>query len=213
MKLKYAILIPMPEVMIPQILFEQWMNVQEWISSNNISAKIFPYVGTYHIEARNHLWTNGQTMFDPYKFANEVEWFVNIDADQRFRHDQLIRLLEYDNPFVSGWYLRRAHDPVNTIGYKSYPGYEIIPEEEMYKKTDPFYADWIPGGFFKVHTDIVKQLEYPFWKHDIKYIDELQTSTFLSEDLSLCNMIEKTTKIKPLVLPDLKVGHVKWITI
>ena len=57
-KLKYAILIPMPEVMIPQVLFTQWLNVQEWISSNNISAKIFSYMGTYQVESRNNLWTN-----------------------------------------------------------------------------------------------------------------------------------------------------------
>ena len=62
-------------------------------------------------------------------------------------------------------------------------------------------------GFTKTHVDLFKELTYPFFTNKIVQIGDYREN--VSEDASFCLDVS----VKPKVITDLKVGHLKEMVI
>jgi len=207
--MKYAFLIPSGQQMVPALLFQQWVPFQEWLAKNE-DGKIFSMMGSNQTESRNKLLTQGNQT-NPHEFAKTVEWFILIDADIKFSLSQMQELMYSEEKFVSGWYIFNPNNQTSLVGYwKDEP--TLLSPEKVLSHKEIFEVDHVAGGFMKIHSSLVQQLEFPFY-----YVPKIERpsgdSTWVAEDLIFARNVYEKTGIKPKVIPTLKVGHVKWVTI
>ena len=92
------------------------------------------------------------------------------------------------------------------MGYlKEHP--EILNAEEIQMRDEIFEVDFVASGFVKIHSSVFQQMEFPF------YYSPKQEDTWINEDITFFKNMYEQTGIKPKVIRDLKVGHIKWVTI
>ena len=207
--MKYAFLIPSGHQMVPSLLFQQWVPFQEWLAKNE-DGIIMNMVASNQIEGRNKLLTRGDQS-KPYEFAKTVEWFIFIDADIKFSLPQMQELMYSKELFVSGWYIFNPNNQTSLVGYwKDEP--TLLSPDEIYRHKEMFEVDHVAGGFMKIHSSLIQQLEFPFY-----YVPKIERSsgdsTWVAEDLIFSRNVYEKTGIRPKVIPTLKVGHVKWVVI
>jgi len=78
-------------------------------------------------------------------------------------------------------------------------------------------VDWCGFGFVRMHRSILEEMDYPYFPLNevgVDGCDDKKGGTFdlrdLSfEDVSFCRNCYKKTKIKPLVVPSIRVAHLK----
>ena len=202
--MKYAFLIPMGEQMVPQMLFSQWVPFQEWLATNE-DGKIFSLCSSNQIVGRNVLITNSNP-HDPFEFLKIVEWIIWVDADIKFSLPQMQQLMSIDEPVVSGWYLSSPTNQTSLVGYfKEHP--ELLNPDEIQMRDEIFEVDFVASGFVKIHSSVYQQMEFPF------YYSPKLNDTWVNEDIEFYKNMYKQTGIKPKVVRDLKVGHIKWVPI
>ena len=91
-----------------------------------------------------------------------------------------------------------------------------IGEEEPNKLIE---VDWCGFGFTKVHRSIYEEMDYPYYplrdahipdcKHPSKEGERFTVDDLSFEDVSFCRNVYDKLEIKPLVVPKLRVGHLK----
>ena len=207
--MKYAFLIPSGQQMVPALLFQQWVPFQEWLAKNE-DGKIINMVASNQTEGRNKLITQGNQS-NPHEFAKTVEWFIFIDADIKFSLQQMQELMYSEEKFVSGWYIFNPNNQTSLVGYwKDEP--TVLSPKEVLSHKEIFEVDHVAGGFMKIHSSLIQQLEFPFY-----YVPKIERpsgeTTWVAEDLIFARNVYEKTGIKPKVIPTLKVGHVKWTVI
>lgn len=206
-KYKYNFLIPIGSS-INGILIPQLLELQRWCISNN--GVISTVTGKIHSFARNHLATNGGGFVnsDP----PDAEWLIWIDSDIVFNESHLKRLLDFDSKFCAGWYINDLSTNVMAghmdkdffmkNGYMPFLNKNILE-----KSKEPIEVDFTGFGFVKMHRSIIEKMTYPYFTLNLqKYGPYTDLS---SEDISFCLNCYKETGIKPIIIPDLKVGHLK----
>ena len=202
--MKYAFLIPSGEQMVPQMLFTQWIPFQEWLTKNE-DGKIFSLVASNQIVGRNTLITQSNPI-EPYKFLKTIDWIIWVDADIKFSLPQMQQLMAVDEPVVSGWYISSPTNQTSLVGYlKEHP--VLLSSDEIYSHNEIFEVDFVASGFVKIHSSIYQKMDFPF------YYSPKHNSTWINEDLLFFRNMYDQTGIKPKVIPELKVGHVKWTII
>ena len=131
--------------------------------------------------------------------------------------------------FVTGWY-RSAHGDKAMVGhwdedyfrkhlhmpFASAEGLTKMSEEEPNKLVQ---VDWCGFGFTKVHRSIYEQMDYPFYPLNKVYIpdcdhphrkgEKFDMNDLNFEDISFCQNCYEKTGIKPLVVPRIRVAHLK----
>ena len=193
--MKYAFLIPMGEQMVPQMLFTQWVPFQEWLATNE-DGKIFSLCSSNQIVGRNTLITNSNLFRSKQLNGLFGRWTLNF----------IPKLMSIDEPVVSGWYISSPSHRNSLVGYlKEHP--EILNEEEIQMRDEIFEVDFVASGFVKIHSSVFQQMEFPF------YYSPKQEDTWINEDITFFKNMYEQTGIKPKVIRDLKVGHIKWVTI
>ena len=80
-------------------------------------------------------------------------------------------------------------------------------------------VDWCGFGFTKVHRSIYEEMEYPYYPLRDAYIpdcnnpykegEKFDVNDLSFEDVSFCRNLYVKMQIKPLVVPKLRVGHLK----
>ncbi len=220
-------LIPIDHRGIQGRLFPQYLKLQSWCERNN--AAILTCSGLFLNFARNYLATAGKGYIDTS--PPEAEWLFWIDSDVEFSLEQIEYMMSIpkEKKFVTGWYRsdygdkamvgnwdedyfrKNLHMPFTSVEWLTKIG-----------KEDPnklVQVDWCGFGFTKVHKSIYEQMEYPYYplrdaniygcedpKNEGKKIDVKDLSF---EDVSFCRNCYDITKIKPLVAPKMRVGHLK----
>ena len=209
--MKYAFLIPIYNH-LSGLLFKQFLNLQEWCP--RLDGKIYTVVGRTHADARNWLCTDGGGFSNSRKLIDKVDYLVWIDADQQFNYQQLITLLEYDSQFCAGWYVKDLSNVAMIADweeeyFKKKGHMKFYTESEINNKTDSFEVSYVGFGFTKVSTELMKQLEYPYFKQRVVEIGKYKEN--VSEDATFCLDVYEKTGIKPKVIPELKINHLKEI--
>ena len=206
-KYTYNFLIPIGSA-INGMLIPQLLELQKWCIANN--GIISTVTGKVHNFARNHLATNGGGFVnsDP----PDAEWLIWIDSDIVFDESHLKKLLDFDSKFCAGWYISDLSSNV-MAGYMNEEfflknGYmPFLNRDTLEKHKQPVEVDFTGFGFVKMHRSIIEKMTYPYFTLNIqKYGPYTDLS---SEDISFCLNCYKETGIKPVIIPELKVGHMK----
>ncbi len=211
--MKYAFCIPIYNTISGRLL-PQFLNLQEWCP--DFDGKIFTVVGRTHADARNYLCTDGGGFRNPNKLIDNFDYIVWIDSDQSFNYQQLNTLLQYDSQFCSGWYVKDLSNVAmiadwNEEDFKKQGKMNFWSKSKITAQKQPFEVDYCGFGFTKVSTDLLKQMEYPYFRQKLVKIGKYTEN--VSEDASFCLDVYEKTGVKPEVLPKLKVNHLKELYI
>jgi hypothetical protein len=225
--LNYVFLIPIDHRGIQGNCFEQYLKLQSWCDKNN--SAISTCSGLFLNFARNFLATGGSGFKDTG--PPEAEWLFWIDSDVQFSMEhieQMIRIPK-DKKFVTGWY-RSDYSDKAMVGnwdedffrknlhmpFTSVEWLDKLGKENPNKLVE---VDWCGFGFTKVHRSIYEQMDYPYYPlrtADITGCDDpdkegekFDVHDMSFEDVSFCRNVYDKLKIKPLVVPRLRVGHLK----
>ena len=68
-------------------------------------------------------------------------------------------------------------------------------------------ASYCGFGFTKVSSNIMRELEYPYFRQRMVTIGD--HSENVSEDATFCLDVWEKCRIKPTILPELRVNHLK----
>ena len=211
--MKYAFLIPIYNTISGRLL-PQFLNLQEWCPQ--LDGKIYTIVGRTHADARNWLCTDGGGFTNPTKLIDKVDYLVWIDADQSFNYSQLNTLLKYESQFCAGWYVKDLSGTAmiadwDEDNFKKSGTMRFWHQDDIIKQKKPFVVDYCGFGFTKVSTEILKQLEYPYFRQRLSEIGKYKEN--VSEDASFCLDVFEKISIKPVILPQLRVNHLKELFI
>ena len=160
----------------------------------------------------------------------EAEWLFWIDSDIQFTIEQIDYLHRVDpkHKFVTGWYKSNQSDTA-MVGkwdedyFREHLHMPFMSGDFMEKKAEEsptklIKVDWCGFGFTKVHRSIYEEMEYPYYPLNPVEIKgcrnpngegTIDVRDMSFEDVSFCNNCYATTGIKPLVVPKLRVGHLK----
>ena len=218
-------LVPIDHRGVQGKLMNNYLNLQSWCNANN--SQILTVNGLFLNFARNYLATGGKGFIDPT--PPDAEWLFWIDSDVDFSIGQIEHLLSIPskNKFVSGWYRSDYSDHAmvgnwdedyfrkqHYMPFLSVEWLDKIGKEEPHKLVE---VDWCGFGFTKIHRSIFEEMEYPYFPLNhasIPNCDDLKGGKFdleeLSfEDVSFCRNCYEVTKIKPLVVPKIRLPHLK----
>ena len=207
--MKFAFLVPIYNH-ISGRLFKRFLNLQEWCPQ--LDGKIYTVVGRTHADARNWLCTDGGGFTNPRNLINKVDYLVWIDADQDFNYTELNILLSYDSPFCAGWYVKDFSGIAmiadwNEQDFKRQGTMNFWHQDKIVEQKEPFEVDYCGFGFTKVSTDILKQMEYPYFRQKVVEIGKYKEN--VSEDATFCLDVKDKLDIRPTILPQLKIRHLK----
>lgn len=218
-KLQYAFLIPIGDSisgkLIPQLL--QLHNL-----AKEVGARIYTIPNRIHVDARNALATKGGGFVDPTRLIRDAEWLVWFDSDQVYTMDQVKALLAYDQEqkFISGWYIKDSagtRNPQAMVArwdeehFLKNGSMEFLHEDELLEAKNAIPVDYVGFGFCRIHSSVFEKMEYPYFRHHVQHIGDYKDNS--SEDVSFCLDAYKYAEVKPLVIPQLRVGHLKEIII
>jgi hypothetical protein len=188
--------------------------------ANQVDAQIITVANRTHVDARNFLATGGGGFKKPHHLIDQAEWLVWFDADQVYNIGQVKMLLDRPEKFTSGWYIKDhagQRSPQAMVAHWNEEYFEkngsmqFLHEDELIGKKDPVEVSYVGFGFCKVHSSIFREMEYPYFRQHVHKVGKYQDNS--SEDVSFCLDAYKATGIKPLVIPQLRIGHLKEIII
>ena len=217
-------LVPIDHRGVQGKLISNYLNLQSWCDRNG--SAILTCHGMFLNFARNYLATGGKGFVDTS--PPEAEWLFWIDSDVDFTIEQVeyMMSLPKDKKFLCGWY-RSDYSDKAMVGnwdedyfrkhlhmpFTSVEWLEKLGKEEPHKLVE---VDWCGFGFVRMHRSILEEMKYPYFplnqvtvegcsKGDKKF--DIHDLSF--EDVSFCRNLYQKTKIKPMVVPKIKVGHLK----
>ena len=211
--MKYAFLIPIYNTISGRLL-PRFLSLQEWCPQ--LDGKIYTVVGRTHADARNWLCTGGGGFKNPRNLINKVDYLVWIDADQDFNYTELNTLLSYESQFCAGWYVKDLSGIAmiadwNERDFKRQGTMNFWHQDDIIKQKKPFEVDYCGFGFTKVSTDILKEMEYPYFRQKVVEIGKYKEN--VSEDATFCLDVKDKLGIKPTILPQLRINHLKELFI
>ena len=190
-------------------LFQQWIDVSSWCAQNGIQIITVP--NRTHNDARNWLATAGGGFSNSHRLVDKVDWIIWIDSDQAFTQDQLEKLINCKEKFCCGWYIKGETPMVarwDEDKFLQNGHMEFLGKKELEtSKEELIEVDYCGFGFTKTHTDLFRDLKYPYFTNKIVTIGEYTENC--SEDTSFCLDVN----VKPKVITDLRVGHLKEVII
>ena len=205
---KIAICIP-THTSISALLFDQWIGLASWCAKNNIP--IITIANRTHNDARNWLATAGGGFQNPNQLIDQVDYIIWIDSDQAFTLENLQTLIACDDKFCTGWYLKGDTPMVARWDEETFlqtASMDFLTQEELKKASGELIEISYCGfGFTKTHVSLYEGLTYPYFRNEVVEIGDYQEN--VSEDATFCLYVDKYLDIKPKVISDLKVGHLK----
>ena len=184
-------------------LFGQFMQMSGWCAVNKVEVITIP--NRTHVDARNWLATAGGGFENPKQLIDKCYQIVFIDSDQVFNLEQLKQLIEHPGKFVTGWYVKEKTPMVARWDEEKFmkSGYmDFLTVEELSGDKD-IEVDYCGFGFTKIKTELLNKMNYPYFTQ--KQVTIGGKSENVSEDASFC----LDSPIKPIVVPSLRVGHLK----
>ena len=149
---------------VSALLFGQWIGLSAWCTKKNIP--IVTIENRTHNDARNWLATAGGGFQKPNQLINQVDYIIWIDSDQVFSVEDLEKLIDCDEKFCTGWYLKGDTPMVARWDEKTFlktGSMDFLTKEELEQsKGKLIEVSYCGFGFTKTHVDLFKELTYPF---------------------------------------------------
>ena len=208
MKNKLVICIP-THGSVSALLFGQWIGLSAWCSKKNIP--IVTVENRTHNDARNWLATAGGGFQKPNLLIDQMDYILWIDSDQVFTLKDIQTILSCKSKFCTGWYLKGDTPMVARWDEETFlktGSMAFLSKGELEQsKGKLIEVSYCGFGFTKTHTDLFRGLTYPFFRNEVVQIGDYQEN--VSEDATFCLYVDKYLDIKPKVIADLKIGHLK----
>ena len=205
---KTVIVIP-TYVSVSAVLFQQWMDIARWCGKNEIEIMTIP--NRTHNDARNWLATGGGGFVKPRHLTDQIDYIIWIDSDQVFSIDDLKKIIDCDDKFCTGWYLKGDTPMVARWDEETFlqtASMNFLTKSELKKANGKLIeVDYCGFGFTKTHVSLYEELTYPFFRNKVVEIGDYMEN--VSEDASFCLDVSTYCGIKPKVISDLKIGHLK----
>jgi len=210
---KVCICIP-TYVSIKAELFQQYLELTQWASRRPFT-NITTIANRTHNDARNWLATAGGGNVKPSNLTEQVDTIIWIDSDMVFTLDDISKLLSYeDDPFVAGWYVKTNNQnmPTSDIMAARWDEDKFLKnghmdflqvDEVTNSKEELIECDYTGFGFVKMDTSVLKEMTYPYFTNKVVNIDGRIENC--SEDVSFC----LDSPVKPKIIKDLRIGHLK----
>ena len=165
------------------------------IDSLNDSGIEFEWVkcqGTLIAEARNALVNNAKSTMKWQQITDDFTHILCLDADISFENSDLLRLLKYDLPIVSGAYDDRMHPGNYCSGwYEKVDGNmgKFLP----HSSTGMVEVDWVGAGFLLIKKEVFEKMPYPWFRHEWIHYDDngVHHQCQSGDDLSFCLQAKK----------------------
>ena len=211
--LKYLILLPIGSS-ISGLLIPQLLNLKSWCDRNN--GDIYTVTGKPHNFARNLLATGGKGFIN--SGPPDAEILIWVDSDILFTIEQLEELIKIDHPFAAGWYVSDLSNQVmcgnwDIEYFKQHKTIPFLTKDELKDKAKLkiklLEVDFTGFGFVKMDSSLLKKMSYPYFTLNEQNIDNCIDLS--SEDVSFCQNCFKATGIKPAIVTNIQVGHLKSI--
>ena len=200
-------------VSISAVLFNQWIGLSTWCGKNKIP--ILTINNRTHNDARNWLATGGGGFKNPNELVDKIDWIVWIDSDQVFDLEDLKKLIRCKEKFCTGWYLKGDTPMVARWDEETFiktGNMAFLSKDELEQsKGKLIEVSYCGFGFTKTHSDLFRNLTYPFFRNKVVKVGDYLEN--VSEDASFCLDVYRHMKIKPKVISDLKIGHLKEMVI
>tara|TARA_Y100001937_G_scaffold53658_1_gene74085 strand:+ start:88269 stop:88961 length:693 start_codon:yes stop_codon:yes gene_type:complete len=220
-------LIPIDHRGIQGKVFNQYLELQSWCEKNN--SAILTCNGLFLNFARNYLATGGKGYIDTS--PPDAKYLFWIDSDILFNISQIEQLASMPEQFkfITGWYRSDQGDKAMVGNWDEdyfrknlHMPFTSVEWLQKIARDDPnrmIKVDWCGFGFTRVHRSIYEQMDYPFYplrdahvpdcEHPYKTGEKFDVNDLSFEDVSFCRNVYDKLKIKPVVVPQLKVGHLK----
>lgn len=174
------------------------------------SSAVLPDLRNSLISGQDDRYYHYATPFEnrPYK----PKKIVFLDSDMAFTPDHLLKLVESDEPIISGWYLRREGFPVVMKALdESYHRYTPYTFEEL-QGTDLIEIGTNGLGFVCVTYEVLEKIGYPWFKfYQQPSDDEGKTFPPLNgEDVWFFNRAREEG-FRVMLDPTLHIGHLKTV--
>jgi len=185
-------------------LMAQFMQMAGWCALNKV--EVITVANRTHADARNWLVTGGGGFAKPRTLIDSCYQIVFIDSDQVFTLAQLKELIEHPGDFVTGWYLKGKTPMVARWDEEKFmkSGHmDFLSVKELEEAEYGISVDYCGFGFTKIKTSVLGKMNYPYFTQKQVTIGGLSEN--VSEDASFC----LDCPVKPLVVPSLRVGHLK----
>jgi len=225
--LDHVFLIPIDHRGIQGPCFGQYLELQTWCDKNN--SAIMTCDGLFLNFARNYLATGGGGYVD--SSPPKAEWLFWIDSDINFTIEQIEYLVSMppENKFITGWY-RSDYGDQAMVGnwdldyfrknlHMPFTSVKWLMETAEKEPNKLVEVDWCGFGFTKVHRSIYEQMDYPYYplrdahvpdcEHPYKKGEKFDVHDLSFEDVSFCRNVYDKLKIRPLVVPKIRLPHHK----
>ena len=225
--LDHVFLIPIDHRGIQGPCFGQYLELQTWCDKNN--SAIMTCNGLFLNFARNYLATGGGGYLD--SSPPKAEWLFWIDSDINFTIEQIEYLISMppENKFITGWY-RSDYGDQAMVGnwdldyfrknlHMPFTSVKWLMETAEKEPNKLVEVDWCGFGFTKVHRSIYEQMDYPYYplrdahvpdcEHPYKKGEKFDVHDLSFEDVSFCRNVYDKLKIRPLVVPKIRLPHHK----
>ena len=225
--LDHVFLIPIDHRGIQGPCFGQYLELQTWCDKNN--SAIMTCNGLFLNFARNYLATGGGGYVD--SSPPKAEWLFWIDSDINFTIEQIEYLVSMppENKFITGWY-RSDYGDQAMVGnwdldyfrknlHMPFTSVKWLMETAEKEPNKLVEVDWCEFGFTKVHRSIYEQMDYPYYplrdahvpdcEHPYKKGEKFDVHDLSFEDVSFCRNVYDKLKIRPLVVPKIRLPHHK----
>jgi hypothetical protein len=146
-------------------------------------------------EGRNQQITFAKSM------AVKPDYVFFIDADNTFKYDTLLKLVEANKPVVSGIYFQR-NKPYYPVAFKNNK-LKIAEFFTEFRKGKLEEVDYVGAGCLLVKMKVLNKMKYPYW-YMYRNIKSMST---IGEDIVFCGLI-KNLGYKIYLHCGTEVGHI-----
>lgn len=172
-----------------------------------VDPNVIPFIGSPHLSVNRNMVT--------MRFLRDLRhpWLLMVDDDMVFTTDDIEEMYQAANDhqarLVSGVYFSGMH--YEPVAYDLAPGvdpndftalatesYTPVDIDYAHNKTEPRNCDAVGAGFLLIHRDLVAGFG-DWWD----YIGRL------GEDMSFCLRARVSQNERPLLVPEVTLGHVK----
>jgi hypothetical protein len=158
-----------------------------------------------NIEHYSHLTTLRNIVREKFNNSN-CQYWLQVDADNMFRRNDLMRLLSHDKGFISGWvehpWQYYGMSGITNILIKEKSGkYRRVSDSDILDKNEIFKVDWV-GGISLIRRDISSLCNYYS-----PVINRGGIRSYNEENLGFCLDVQRTGN-ECWVDPEVKSYHI-----
>ena len=152
----------------------------------------------------------------PWQGKIQYDKMIWIDSDMVWKPADIIKLINHNEPIISGTYLMSDGNRFPIVENLDYTHladngvFEFMTIDNMKNKKSSFVASYTGFGFLSINYGVVETMEYPWFQP--KWVSNDRFHDFCAEDVGFCWSANEVGH-KIVIDPSIRVGHEKTMII